>query len=135
MINDWRIGRAVKQLESKSRDLDHGGGFTVMANREFDALFAATDRDHEVQFRLLFTPLAQQEMLKLLRDKTDGYGDDFGFTKRGMVNFVMPDHMARRISAVTPPSSTHMSWLSHARFSTTTTTTSSGRCSSAWRQS
>ena len=94
MINDWRIGRAVKQLESKSRDLDHGGGFTVMANREFDALFAATDRDHEVQFRLLFTPLAQQEMLKLLRDKTDGYGDDFGFTKRGMVNFVMPDHMA-----------------------------------------
>lgn len=93
-INDWRISQAVKQLESKSRDLEHGGGFTVMSNREFDALFAATDRDHEVQFRLLFTPLAQQEMLKLLRDKTDGYGDDFGFTKRGMVNFVTPEHMA-----------------------------------------
>lgn len=94
MISDWRIGRAVKQLETKSRDLEHGGGFTVMANREFDALFAATDRDHEVQFRLLFTPLAQQEMLKLLRDKTDGYGDDFAFTKQRMMNFVMPAHMA-----------------------------------------
>jgi hypothetical protein len=64
-----------------------------MANREFDALFNATDRNHEVQFRLLFTPLAQQEMLKLLKDKQIGYGDDFAFNKRCMINIVEPAHL------------------------------------------
>ena len=68
-------------------------GFTVMSNREFDSLFGALDRNHEVQFRLLFTPLAQQEMLNLLQDKEIGYGDDFEFVKRHMINLVEPDHM------------------------------------------
>ena len=31
-----------------------------MANNEFDALFNGDDRDNEVEFRLLFTPLAQK---------------------------------------------------------------------------
>lgn len=94
LINNWRKRRAVKQLEAKARKIEDGKGFTVMANREFDALFAATDRDHEVQFRLLFTPLAQQEMLKLLKDKEAGYGDDFRFWKQRMINIVEPEHMA-----------------------------------------
>ena len=90
-ISTWRIARAVKKLEAKSRDMKNE--FTVMSNREFDSLFGATDRDHEVQFRLLFTPLAQQEMLSLLKDKAVGYGDDFGFTKTQMINVVKPAHM------------------------------------------
>lgn len=91
-ISGWRKAWAVKKLESKSRDMKND--FTVMSNREFDSLFGATDRDHEVQFRLLFTALAQQEMVKLLKDKTVGYGDDFTFVKTGMVNMVEPAHMA-----------------------------------------
>ena len=57
VINNWRKRRAVQGARSdQSRDLKHGKGFTVMANAEFDALFGATDRDHEVQFRLLVHP-------------------------------------------------------------------------------
>ena len=91
MINNWKKRRAEKALEKKSRDLENN--FTVMSNREFDTLFGATDRDHEVQFRLLFTPLAQQEIVKLLKDKEIGYGDNFNFLKRNMLNMVEPDHM------------------------------------------
>ena len=91
VIDNWRKKRAEKALENKSRNLDKK--FTIMSNREFDSLFGATDRDHEIQFRLLFTPLAQQEMLHLLQDKEVGYGDDFEFIKRYMINLVEPDHM------------------------------------------
>lgn len=92
-INNWRKRRAIKQLEAKGRDLREGRGFTVMANREFEALFGSNDRDHEVEFRLLFTPLAQQEMLKLLKDTAVGYGDDFEFVKRRKINIIEPGHM------------------------------------------
>lgn len=93
IFSDWKKRRAINKLENKSRQMEDGKSFTVMANREFDALFGATDRDHEVQFRLLFTPLAQQEMLKLLKDKTIGYGDDFEFVKQQMINLITPQHM------------------------------------------
>jgi hypothetical protein len=92
-FDKMRRNRAIKKLENKSRDIGEGKTFTVMSNREFDALFNATDRNHEVQFRLLFTPLAQQEMLKLLKDNQVGYGDDFAFDKRRMINIVDPAHM------------------------------------------
>ena len=90
MVNNWRKSRAIKKLETKSRKLDGNSAFTVMANREFDALFGATDRDNEVQFRLLFTPLAQQEMVKLLKDTQIGYGDSFSFYKSRKINAVEP---------------------------------------------
>ena len=95
MFDTWRKNRAIKKLEAKSRDVGEGKTFTVMANREFDALFDATDRNHEVQFRLLFTPLAQQEMLKLLKDGQAGYGDTFAFEKTRMINVVEPGHMGK----------------------------------------
>lgn len=93
MISNWKKRKSIRKLEAKSRDIMKESGFTVMANREFDILFGALDRDHEVQFRLLFTPLAQQEMLKLLKDKTVGYGDNFTFTKERMINIVEAEHM------------------------------------------
>ena len=91
LINNWRKKRAEKALTKKSRDLTND--FTIMSNREFDTLFNATDRDHEVQFRLLFTPLAQQEMLSLLKDKQLGYGDNFEFSKQFMINVIESEHM------------------------------------------
>jgi hypothetical protein len=92
MLDSIRKSIAVKSLERKSRDMSND--FTMMANRDFETLFSATDRDHEVQFRLLFTALAQQEMVKLLKDKASGYGDSCVFTKSGMINLVEPQHMA-----------------------------------------
>jgi hypothetical protein len=93
LFDKWRTNRAIKKLEAKSREVGEGKTFTVMANREFDALFDATNRNHEVQFRLLFTPLAQQEMLKLLKDSQAGFGDSFVFEKTRMINIVEPGHM------------------------------------------
>jgi hypothetical protein len=95
-MNNRRKESAIKKIEKKARkDIKTGSGdLTVMSNKEFEALFNATDRDHEVEFRLLFTPLAQQEMVKLLNDKNVGFGDDFTFNKSGMVNFVEPQHLA-----------------------------------------
>lgn len=111
-INNWRKKRAENALEKKSRDLKNS--FTVMSNREFDSLFAASDRDHEVQFRLLFTPLAQQEMLNLLQDKEVGYGDNFEFVKQNMINIVEPDHMMS-IDISGNPEMFHAYELAHAR--------------------
>lgn len=96
LINNWRKDHAIKKVEKMARkDIRKGTGeLTVMSNKEFEALFNATDRDNEVEFRLLFTPLAQQEMVRLLNGHDDGYGDDFAFHKQGMVNFVEPQHLA-----------------------------------------
>lgn len=94
-MTDWRKEHAVKKVEKQARKGVKRGDsqLTLMANREFEALFNATDRDHEVQFRLLFTALAQQEMVKLLNDRGVGYGDDFYFSKYGKLNVVEPSHL------------------------------------------
>ena len=114
LFDKWRKNRAIKKLEEKSRDVGEGNTFTVMANREFDALFDATDRNHEVQFRLLFTPLAQQEMLKLLKDSLTGFGDTFVFEKTNMINVVEPEHM-RHTDISGAPEKFHAYELAHAR--------------------
>lgn len=114
LFDKWRKNRAIKKLEAKSRDVGEGKTFTVMANREFDALFDATDRNHEVQFRLLFTPLAQQEMLKLLKDSETGYGDTFAFEKTHMINVVESGHM-RQTDISGDPAKFHAYELAQAR--------------------
>lgn len=85
------LNKKIKELEKMSRDLSTE--FTIMDNQEFDASFYAINRTNEHQFRLLYTPLAQQETLKLLRDKEVGFGDDFTFRKSNMINVVLPKHM------------------------------------------
>ncbi|MBQ6104209.1 MAG: hypothetical protein IJL06_11130 [Kiritimatiellae bacterium] len=82
-----------RRLEKRARKLDPAHPFTLMANRDFEVLFHAVDRDHPIQFRLLFTPLAQAQMVTLLRDRKEGYGDDFAFRKDRMVNRVDPAHL------------------------------------------
>ena len=113
-FDKMRKNHAIKKLESKSRDIGEGKTFSVMSNHEFDALFDATDRNHEVQFRLLFTPLAQQEMLKLLKDSQVGYGDDFTFNKMNMINVVGPAHM-RHTDIGGEPEKFHAYELAQAR--------------------
>lgn len=68
-----------------------GKSFTPMSNTEFEILFGALDRNHEVQFRLLFTPLAQKSELQLIKTNQP-YGDDFHFEKRGPLNFIVSAH-------------------------------------------
>lgn len=81
-----------KRLEKKTREaIKNGETYNKLANSEFEVLFGADNRDNEVQFRMLFTPLAQQNMVKLLRSQQP-YGDDFTFEKRGRVNIIFSRH-------------------------------------------
>lgn len=85
----WR----VKRLKSFSRNLTDDSNYTIMANHEFEALFCTKDRNDEVEFRLLFTALAQMQMLALIKDREVGFGDDFKFKKAGRINLVAADHL------------------------------------------
>lgn len=90
-----RVKKGEKKLKKKAQlAVSKGGQFTEMSSAEFDVLFGATNRDHEVQFRVMFTPLAQRNMLKLLRSES-GYGDDFEFVKRGRINHITSEHAQR----------------------------------------
>lgn len=87
MRKKWRLSR----LKSLSRDMDKS--FTLMGNHEFEMLFNAKDRDNEVEFRLLYTALAQMQTLALLKDKEIGFGDDFSFIKQRRLNFLLSKHL------------------------------------------
>ena len=64
---------------------------TMMTNTEFEALFGASNRDNDVEFRLLFTPLAQKNMIDLV--KHSPFGDDFRFIKNKELNYILSSHM------------------------------------------
>lgn len=89
---DAMVRKGERKLRKKAEEaLENNQNFMGMTNTEFDVLFDALDRDHEVQFRLLFTPLAQTNMVDLLRSET-GYGDDFDFFKRRRINTIVTEH-------------------------------------------
>ena len=89
---DAMVRKGERKLRKKAEEaLENNQNFMGMTNTEFDVLFDALDRDHEVQFRLLFTPLAQTNMVDLLRSET-GYGDDFDFFKRCRMNTIVTEH-------------------------------------------
>ena len=93
---DAMVRKGERKLRKKAEDaLESNQNFMGMTNTEFDVLFDALDRDHEVQFRLLFTPLAQTNMVDLLRSET-GYGDDFDFFKRLRMNTIVSEHSQNR---------------------------------------
>ncbi|MBQ7172885.1 MAG: hypothetical protein IJR88_02050 [Clostridia bacterium] len=79
--------------ESKKihKQAEKDAAFTEMANEEFDAIFNGTERDHEVQFRLLFTPLAQKNLLDIMTGGSP-FGDDFDFVKRKCLNYIISEH-------------------------------------------
>lgn len=92
------VDKFVKSEEKKMRskqdaEMTQGKGFTPLHNTRFEALWGAYERNNEVQYRLLFTPLAQQNMVEVLNNKNgDGYGDDFNFYKTGKINVVCSNH-------------------------------------------
>lgn len=89
---EHKVSAGEKHIQQQARKaLKQGKEFTEMANSKFDVLFGALDRNNEQQFRMMFTPLAQTGMVKLMRSHT-GYGDDFAFMKRGKFNLISSDH-------------------------------------------
>lgn len=83
-----RMKKISKQAEEAVKK---GKDFTPTGNDEFDAFFGGEDRNNEVEFRLLFTPLAEANMLELIKDKQP-FGDDFSLYKIKKLNLVISDH-------------------------------------------
>ena len=90
---DKMIAKEAKKVEKDATKKVGNETFQKMANNNFEVLFKALDRDHEVEFRLLFTPSAQTEMVKVIKDDEVGYGDDFYFDKSKMLNILTPAHL------------------------------------------
>lgn len=82
----------LRSLRKKARALTNAD-FAMMTNEEFEVCFDTSNRNNNHQFALLFTPLAQESMLKLLKDKEVGFGDDFDFVKQKMINTIVPSHL------------------------------------------
>lgn len=96
------IKRGEKRIKKKTdRALRKNGDFTGMSNSDFDVLFDALDRTNEVQFRALFTPLAQTNMVSLIRSRI-GYGDDFHFIKQNRMNRIISEHSQGRSLTIAP---------------------------------
>ena len=86
------LKRYFKKQEKKVDEyIKKHPNFTPLGNDEFEDFFGGLDRDHEVQYRLLFTPLAQKSMLDILTHP-DPYGDDFSFYKTKMINTIISAH-------------------------------------------
>lgn len=98
-LSDNQVSKMVKKgskkLQKKMRDdlmdNDETTNFTAMTNDKFDVLFGATDRTNETEFRLLFTPLAQNSMINLI-ENAKPYGDDFYFVKENCLNYISSIH-------------------------------------------
>lgn len=88
-----KLKRTTRRLEKFSRNLEDDSNYTMMTNKEFETRFETSNRDNETEYRVLFTPLAQKQMLALLTEKEVGYGDDFYFLKRKMINLIKPNHI------------------------------------------
>lgn len=94
-LSDSELKRKIKKDEKKLEKLEResiskGNNFVKMANTEFEVLFNALNRDNETEFRLLFTPLAQKNIINLLKNKE--YGDNFYFLKNKKINTIIAEH-------------------------------------------
>lgn len=95
-----------KSLRKKSQDLKNYD-YAMLTNEEFEVSFDTSNRNNNHQFSLLFTPLAQDNIMKLLQDKCIGYGDDFDFHKCNMINIIEPQHMQNLVMDMDPRQFAH----------------------------
>ena len=87
-----KVASDAKKLDKKARKaVTAGENYTRLGNDEFETLFGGTDRDNEVEYRLLFTPLAQKNLLQLIKTP-EPYGDDFSIQKIKKLNFLRSNH-------------------------------------------
>ena len=102
------VKRGERQLKKKTdKAIKNNQDFTSMSNTDFEVLFDALDRTDEVQFRTLFTPLAQTNMVDLIRSEA-GYGDDFNFIKQNRTNQIISQHSQNRVIII--PASAYVSY-------------------------
>lgn len=89
-MSDKKVTRKIKSTYKKYKkkeikNINIEKSLTLLENEDFEGLFGAFDRDNEMQYRELFTPLAQQNIVKLIRNR-EYEGDEFSFAKNGNLN-------------------------------------------------
>jgi hypothetical protein len=111
------VAKKVKEIQKQAdKAITSGSSFTRMGNDKFDVFFGGTDRDNEVEYRLLFTPLAQANELDLITNP-EPFGDDFTFVKRNMMNLIISDHSQKFDYSTNPEFYTHYDYsISKAKF-------------------
>ncbi len=104
------VKRGEKRLKKKTdKAISQNREFMSMSNSDFEVVFDALDRTNEVQFRTLFTPLAQTNMVALILSKI-GYGDDFNFIKTNRTNRIISHHSQGRAINLLPQNYTSYSY-------------------------
>ena len=104
------VKRGERKLDRKTdQAISQNDDFMSMSNTDFEVLFDALDRTNEVQFRTLFTPLAQTNMVDLILSKI-GYGDDFNFIKSKRTNSIISEHSQGRDLYLSPDKYTSYSY-------------------------
>lgn len=89
---DKMVQKGSKKLDKKAeKAVINNSSYTKLGNDEFEVLFGATNRNNEVQFRLLFTPLAQNNILDIIKN-SEPFGDDFYFEKDKKLNYIQSRH-------------------------------------------
>lgn len=84
------VKKTQKEIDKRKKK-DHS--FTALANTKFEAYWNAPNRDNELEFRLLFTPLAQQNLCDLLENTKIGVGDTFSMYKNKKVTEIFHDEL------------------------------------------
>ncbi|MDE5714594.1 MAG: hypothetical protein K2I42_00505, partial [Anaeroplasmataceae bacterium] len=86
------VSAGAKNLDKLAREaVQKNKNYTRLNNDEFEVLFGGENRDNEVEFRLLFTPLAQKNEIRLIKSQIP-YGDDFYFEKAKELNYIKSNH-------------------------------------------
>ncbi len=91
-LDSGRFRRARRRLRRMSRNLS-GADYAMLSNEDFEVAFNTSDRNNNQQHALLFTPLAQQNLMNLMADTEAGYGDDFDFYKMRKINTIVSGHL------------------------------------------
>ena len=89
---DRIVEKKAKEEEKKAaKALKQGKNYTKVANSKFESYLNSEGRDNEIEYRLLFTPLAQTNFCYSFA-ATSPFSDDIYFSKEKCVNRISSDH-------------------------------------------
>ena len=90
-INKITDKRDKEESKKAEKALKQGKSYTKFANSKFEAYFNASNRDNELEYRMLFTPLAQTNYI-YNNAQTKPFSDDIYFMKNKMQNIIVSNH-------------------------------------------
>ncbi|WP_339022358.1 MAG1210 family protein [Spiroplasma endosymbiont of Crioceris asparagi] len=77
-ISDKELKSRIKKLDKISeKAIKKNSNINLLNNKEFEVYFNCLNRSDETQYRLLFTPIAQRQLTKLIKSTTDNISHDY----------------------------------------------------------